>query len=70
MRPWVGQTLTVDVPSNAAKAWFFQTDRSQFNAGLVLVYDERNYPNVTFPFRQHFTLAQVRSWWKRPTPLG
>ncbi len=44
----------VDVPSNAAKAWFFQTDTSQFNAGMVIAYDERNYPNISYPFRQDF----------------
>src|SRR5258708_39650818 len=49
----------MDLPSNAAKAWFFQTHTTQFNGGLVIAYDERNYNlgNVVYLLRQDFGWA-------------
>jgi len=52
-------TYLVDVPSNAGKMWYFQTDTSQFNAGLAFLYQETTYDIGASLVRQDFTWAQT-----------
>jgi len=53
-----------DLSANAEKFWSFQTDTTQFNAGLQLTYEERQLPNHTALYHQDFV------WSQTPTSLN
>ena len=47
-----------DTDGNAEKVWYFQTDTTQFNRGLMTSYQERDLPAQTTRLTQTYTWTQ------------
>ncbi len=50
--------MITDPAGQGQKAWFFQTDTSQFNFGLVTAFEERQMPNSVAKVHNDYTWVQ------------